>query len=191
MQCSDCSLLSQRVTDIPRKLPNESRRHLGTPTVRLKCAISRSRPERPIEDYDGLIVGGPIHGGKHPRQLVKCVSKNCKSLNERPSAFFSLSLSAAGNEEQQGDATRCLNEFVEQTGWQPNASTIVAGALLYRKYGFFKRWMMKMIVKRGGGDTDTSRDYVYTDWESLDEFANEFADQLAERIVGLRKSALA
>ena len=86
-----------------------------------------------------------------------------------------------GNEEQQGDATRCLNEFLEQTGWEPTSTSIVAGALLYRKYGFIKRWMMKMIVKRGGGDTDTSRNYVYTDWEAVDQFANEFAVRLAER----------
>ena len=47
------------------------------------CDPARSRPERPLEDYDGVIVGGPLHGGKHPRQLVKFVSKNRKSLNER------------------------------------------------------------------------------------------------------------
>ena len=148
------------------------------------CDLARSRPERPIEDYDGVIVGGPLYGGKHSGQLVKFVSKNREPLNERPSAFFSVSLSAAGNEEQQGDATRCLNEFLEQTGWQPNASTIVAGALLYQEYGFFKRWMMKMIVRSSGGDTDTSRNHVYTNWEGVDQFANDFVDQLAARTSG-------
>jgi menaquinone-dependent protoporphyrinogen oxidase len=39
--------------------------------------------------------------------------------------------------------------------------------------------MMKMIVKRGGDDTDTSRNYVYTDWDAVDQFANEFAPQFA------------
>ena len=144
------------------------------------CDLARSRPQRPLEDYDGVIAGGPLHGGKHPLQLVKFVSENRSALNEQPSAFFSVSLSAAGNEEQQGDATRCLNEFLEQTGWEPTSTSIVAGALLYRKYGFIKRWMMKMIVKRGG-DTDTSRNYVYTDWDAVDHFANEFAALLAGR----------
>ena len=155
------------------------------------CDLARSRPERPLHEYDGVICGGSLHGGKHPRQLVKFVSENRATLNGRPSAFFSVSLSAAGNEEQQGDATRCLCEFLEQTSWKPSANTIVAGALLYREYGFFKRWMMKRIVKRGGGDTDRSRNYVYTDWEALDEFANEFADQLAARTSGRPESAYA
>jgi menaquinone-dependent protoporphyrinogen oxidase len=50
----------------------------------------------------------------------------------------------------------------------------VAGALLYRKYGFLKRWIMKRIVARAGGDTDTSRDYEYTDWNDMRAFAKEF-----------------
>ena len=143
------------------------------------CDLARSRPERSLENDDRVIAGGPVHGGQHPPQLVKFAFENSAALNAKPSAFFSVSLSAAGNDAQQEDATRCLYEFLEQTCWRPSTSTIIAGALLYRKYGFIKRWMMKMIVKRGGGDTDTSRNYVYTDWEAIDQFANEFAVRLA------------
>ena len=39
----------------------------------------------------------------------------------------------------------------------------VAGALLYTRYNIFKRWIMKRIVAKAGGDTDVSRDYDYTD----------------------------
>jgi menaquinone-dependent protoporphyrinogen oxidase len=34
--------------------------------------------------------------------------------------------------------------------------------------------MMKRIVRKAGGDTDTSRDYEYTDWGDLRAFADEF-----------------
>ena len=146
------------------------------------CDLARSRPERPIQEYDGVVAGGPLHGGQHPAQLARFVLDNRQALNEQAFAFFSVSLSAAGNEKQQGDATRCLNEFLEKVGWEPTSTSIVAGALLYRKYGFIKRWMMKLIVKRGGGDTDTSRNHVYTDWDAVDQFADEFfAAQLAGR----------
>ena len=53
---------------------------------------------------------------------------------------------------------------------RPTFRTNLAGALLYQNYGFFNRW----IVKRGGaGDTDTSRNYVYTDWTAVDHFTRE------------------
>jgi menaquinone-dependent protoporphyrinogen oxidase len=156
------------------------------------CDLARLRPERPVHEYDGVIAGGPLHGGKHHPQLVRFAAQNCDVLNEQPSAFFSVSLSAAGNVEQQRDATRCLNEFLDETGWKPSATAIVAGALLYRKYGFFKRWMMKMIVKRGGtGDTDTSRNYVYTDWNAVDDFAKRFTDEHVRRASGRPVSTIA
>ena len=56
----------------------------------------------------------------------------------------------------------------------PAITKRVAGALPYTKYNLFMRWIMKRIVKKQGGDTDTSRDYDYTDWDDLRQFAAEF-----------------
>jgi menaquinone-dependent protoporphyrinogen IX oxidase len=33
---------------------------------------------------------------------------------------------------------------------------------------------MKRIAKRAGAPTDTTRDYVFTDWVALDRFVEEF-----------------
>ena len=41
---------------------------------------------------------------------------------------------------------------------------------------------MKRIVKKAGGDTDSSRDYEYTDWNELDQFTDRFSDRLAPTI---------
>ena len=154
------------------------------------CDLARSRRKRSLEDYAGLIAGGPLHGGRHSLQLFKFVSEYGSVVNEQPSAFFSARLSAAGYEEQQGNATRCANESLEATNWQPDETTIVAGALLYQNYGFFKRWMMKVIIQRGGtGDTDTSRNCAYTDWGAVDDFANDFAGLLDSRTPKRAKQA--
>ena len=153
------------------------------------CDLARMRPDRPLREYDGVVAGAPLHSGKHPRTLAAFVTKNCTTLNTKPSAFFSVSLSAAGNDQQRDDATRCLEEFLKETGWKPSKSTIVAGALLYRKYGFFKRWLMKRIVSGGGGDTDTSRNHVYTEWEALDKFAHQLIrDWTARKSVPIEKA---
>lgn len=44
--------------------------------------------------------------------------------------------------------------------------------LLYTQYGFLKRYMMKRIVRDKPGDLslDTSRDHVYTEWDSVKRF---------------------
>ena len=55
---------------------------------------------------------------------------------------------------------------------------VVAGALAYTRYNRLTRWAMKRIVTKAHGDTDTSRDYEYTDWNDVRRFAGEFAETL-------------
>ena len=64
-----------------------------------------------------------------------------------------------------------MNRFFEKTAWTPTIRKIVAGALPYTRYNIFKRWMMRRIVRKAGGDTDITRDYEYTDWSDLSAFA--------------------
>jgi menaquinone-dependent protoporphyrinogen oxidase len=71
-----------------------------------------------------------------------------------------------------------VNKFIAETGWRPRRIELVAGALPYTKYNFLVRYVMKRISAKEGGDTDTSRDYEYTDWNAVDRFAVEFVDEV-------------
>jgi len=53
--------------------------------------------------------------------------------------------------------------------------------LLYTRYGWLKRHMMKRIVAKAGGDTDTTRDFEYTDWDDLRDFTQDFAKLAGRR----------
>ncbi len=121
--------------------------------------------------FDLVILGAPIHVGKHPQEIRDLVRHHRDALNGMPSVFFSVSLSAAGNDRERADAERCLNEFLEETGWRPAIHEIVAGALRYQDYGMFKRFLMKHVMKEGGHDTDTSRNHEYTDWQQVHDLA--------------------
>jgi len=85
--------------------------------------------------------------------------------------------------QQDVRVIRELDEIVERfgidTGWSPERVKIVAGALPYTRYGWLKRHMMRRIVGQAGGDTDTSRDYEYTDWHDLGVFAETFYAECA------------
>ncbi|MEY7848836.1 flavodoxin domain-containing protein [Natrarchaeobius sp. A-rgal3] len=132
-----------------------------------------------LEAYDGVIVGASIHMGHHQRYVTEFVSDNVEALNRLPSAFFSVSLTAAGDDpESQTTARELLAELPAETGWEPDRTLAVAGALKYREYGLLKRFAMRGIAGRAGGDTDTSRDHEYTDWDDVESFALEFADEL-------------
>jgi menaquinone-dependent protoporphyrinogen oxidase len=129
--------------------------------------------------YDGVIVGASIHYGRHPRYLGSLVRRQRAALEGRPSAFFSVSLSAGGPGAKPEAARRYLEAFLRQSGWRPQQSATFAGALPYSRYGAFKRLLMIAFVGLGGGDTDASRDYEYTDWDAVERFADTFAKRLS------------
>jgi menaquinone-dependent protoporphyrinogen oxidase len=140
--------------------------------------IKRSGAPAP-EGYDAVIVGASVHAGRHQTGVRKFARKHRAALERVPSAFFSVSLAAAdsiskGSEEANG----YIEQFVRQTGWRPGKVGRFAGALLYTRYGFVMRWLMKRItIAKGSPDTDTSRDYVYTDWDRVRRFAREFLER--------------
>ena len=122
--------------------------------------------------YDGVIVGASIHTGKHEGYVADFVRRNKVALENLPAAFFSVSLSAHGDPEE---AEKRVAEFEDSTDWHPAKVALFGGALLYTQYGFLKRTVMKKIVSsQGSADTDTGRDYIYTEWDGVRRFAEEF-----------------
>jgi len=130
--------------------------------------------------YDGVIVGASIHYGHHPAYVYALVRRHRDALAARPCAFFSVSLSAGGLRPKPAAAQRYLDKFLRKTGWQPQLTISFAGALKYSLYGPIKRRVMIVFMTLGGGETDTSRDYEYTDWNAVERFAEVYAQRLVK-----------
>jgi len=125
--------------------------------------------------YDAVIVGASIHVHKYQSAVVHYIKRHVEALKKMPGAFFSVCLAIASDlEEEHREARKITSNFLEHAGWKPLMTTQIAGALKYTQYDFFKRLIMKMIAKREGRTTDTSRDYEYTDWNAVREFVKEF-----------------
>jgi len=125
--------------------------------------------------YDAVIIGASIHIHKYQAAVVHYINHNIDVLTKKPGAFFSVCLAIASDlEEEHKEARRITTDFLEHIGWKPLMVTQVAGALKYTQYDFFKRLIMKMIAKKEGRTTDTSRDYEYTDWNAVRQFVKEF-----------------
>jgi menaquinone-dependent protoporphyrinogen oxidase len=130
-----------------------------------------------LDGFDAVLVGASIHAGKQQPAVRAFVTENRNELDTKPTAFFQVSMSSAVEDDEEGQsrAAGYVDEFLEATSWHPDRIGLFGGALRYSKYGFLKRLMMKQIAKRATGDTDTSRDYDYTDWHEVDAFAADFA----------------
>jgi len=146
----------------------------GHPVMLLPADDASAHPG----DCEAVIVGGAIRYGHFPRALQDWVRKHRSAIADRSNAFFCVCLSAGGPGAKPQIAKGYVDGFCARTGWHPRATASFAGALLYRKYNPFIRFMMRLIVGAAGGDTDTSRDYEYTDWQAVDRFAVQFAAQI-------------
>jgi menaquinone-dependent protoporphyrinogen oxidase len=137
-------------------------------------------------DYDGVIVGASIHAGHHQREIVDWAKKHAPALAERPNAFFSVCLAVADDtDEARAAARKYIDDFEDETGWSPDATTTLAGALQYLEYDFTTRLLIKLMMRHQGHPTDTSRDFDYTDWDAVARFGQEFAAKLgSEAAVG-------
>lgn len=132
-----------------------------------------------LDRYAGVLLGASLHEGHHQRYVRTFVTEHRDALERTKTAFFSVSLSAASAEPESREAARtCMEEFFRETKFRPQRAEIVAGALRYTQYSWWKRALLKQISKHQGGDTDTSRDHEYTDWNAVDRFADAFFDSL-------------
>jgi menaquinone-dependent protoporphyrinogen oxidase len=128
-----------------------------------------------LEVFDAAIIGASIHAGQYPAAIVDFCQRQRPYLSRTPSAFYTVCLTA---KDETPAATAQVHQYISQfqqaTGWQPAKVGIFAGALLYRQYGFLKRFVMRRIAKGQGGETDTSRDWEYTDWAAVTRFAEDY-----------------
>ncbi|MBJ7413646.1 MAG: hypothetical protein JHD15_25300 [Phenylobacterium sp.] len=125
--------------------------------------------------YDVVFLAASLHVGRYQPKLVEYARTHHAALNEKRSAFISVSLSAAGQNPHDWEGLeQCVARFTHETLWTPSAVHHAAGAIRYSQYDFFKRLAMKHIAAQRGEHTVTSRDYDLTDYNALCDFVLGF-----------------
>lgn len=146
--------------------------------------VSATNMDLDLTPYDAAILAASVHLGRHNAQMKRFVIRHRAALERIPTAFLSVSLTeataedthatAAARDEARATVDQLIEDFFEATGWRPTEAQPVAGALLYTRYGWLVRLIMKRIAAQAGGPTDVHHDYVLTDWSLLDLFVGTF-----------------
>ena len=162
--------------------------HTGKIAARIAQAIGPAADLRSADpanelapwQYDAVVVGASVHAGHHQPAVLDWLSAHSSALSSMPSAFFSVCLTAADDTDEAREASqRYIDEALAKTRWEPRLTRTFAGALQYREYDLFTRLLVKLMMKRGGHPTDTSRDHDFTDWDAVDRFGRECAELAA------------
>lgn len=138
--------------------------------------------------YDAVIIAGSLHLGRFQRALLEFVASHREALAAKPSAFITVSLSAAGDDPHDWEGLReCIVRFEHETNWTPTAIHNAAGAIRYSRYKCLKSLAIKYIAARRGQKTVMSRDCDLTDYAALTRFLREFVERVSQRKAGLRR----
>jgi menaquinone-dependent protoporphyrinogen oxidase len=126
-----------------------------------------------------VFVGAPLHHGRHPKAAAAFVHRHVETLNARPCAFFSVSLGCGFGTAPEVEAARAqARSFMKDANWRPDLHACFGGILAYRRYGVFKRMMMRRMSRKAGGPTDTTRNHDFTDWNDVRALARDMASMM-------------
>lgn len=129
--------------------------------------------------FHAFIIAASVHQERHQDTVTNFVTAHRELLNNKPSAFVSVSLSAA-LEKEKPDAQRYVDRFVSVTGWHPRMTLLLGGALRFTDYDYYEEQIVKFIVMKHVDAASSGRDHEFTDWDALTRFLDEFLD-MADR----------
>lgn len=125
--------------------------------------------------YDKVLIGASIRYGHLNKKLYQFIEHNLTQLQSNKVAFFCVNLTA--RKEDQGkdtpEGSAYIKTFLKKSPWQPPLIGVFAGALYYPRYNFFDRTMIRFIMTMTGGETDTSKEVEYTNWQKVSLFTEK------------------
>lgn len=132
--------------------------------------------DKKVTDYDTFIIGSSIRYGVHHEKIIAFINENKSQLDTVKTAFFSVNLVARKPEKNTAETNPYVVKFFEKIQWKPTVKVVFAGMLDYKKYKLFDRLMIQLIMWITKGPTDKNTKIEYTNWEKV----NDFAENLCE-----------
>lgn len=123
--------------------------------------------------FDGVILAASVHMNTYQRPLTEFAARQSAELNNMPTLFLSVSLSASGHDaEDWRGLERIAEDLTEATGWTPGRTLQVAGAYVPSQYDILRGFVMRRILLAKDPTVDPGEDHEFTDWTSLFGEAN-------------------
>ena len=126
-----------------------------------------------ITKYDKLVIGASIRYGVHNPKVIEFIKKNKSKLDVIKTAFFSVNLVARKPEKSDPETNPYVVKFFKTIDWKPTLVKVFAGKLDYKKYSFFDRKMIQLIMWMTKGPTNTDAEIEYTNWEKVNDFGRK------------------
>lgn len=126
-----------------------------------------------LSAYGAIVIGAPVHGDRHPVEMVEWLTHHRSELDPLPTALFSVSLVAAEDtDEARAAAQGYVDELLRETDLRPRVVASFAGRLEHHRYHLPTRVLMRLVSPH---HDEPAADVDYTDWAAVERFAHEAA----------------
>jgi len=169
------SLIIYSSTDGQTKIICEKIKNFSKNSDSIKLISLEEANDFNLESYEDIIIGASIRYGKHNKNLYKFISSNKKTLEKKRSAFFSVNVVARKPEKNTPETNPYMKKFLKISNWKPDKLGVFAGKVNYPNYGFFDKYIIRLIMFITKGPTDTSKSFEFTDWSKVEDFAKELS----------------
>ena len=169
------SLIIYSSTDGQTKIICEKIKNFSKNSESIKLISLEEASNFNLQSYEDIIIGASIRYGKHNKNLYKFISSNKETLVKKRSAFFSVNVVARKPEKNTPETNPYMKKFLKISNWKPDKLSVFAGKVNYPKYGFFDKYIIRLIMFITKGPTDTSKSFEFTDWSKVEDFARELS----------------
>ena len=169
------SLIIYSSTDGQTKIICEKIKNFSKNSESIKLISLEEAHDFNLQSYEDIIIGASIRYGKHNKNLYKFISSNKETLEKKRSAFFSVNVVARKPEKNTPETNPYMQKFLKISNWKPNKLGVFAGKVNYPNYGFFDKYIIRLIMFITKGPTDTTKSFEFTDWSKVEDFAKELS----------------
>lgn len=132
--------------------------------------------DKDLKNYDKIVIGSSIRYGVHHKKIIEFINKHQQTLEAKKSVFFSVNLVARKPEKNSPTTNTYVVKFFNKISWKPTLVEVFAGKIDYKKYTFFDRKMIQLIMWMTKGPTNRDAEIEYTNWERVKAFGQKLID---------------
>lgn len=126
--------------------------------------------DKEINSFNKFIIGSSIRYGKHNSKIIEFVKANKKQFEKTKTAFFSVNLVARKPDKNTPETNPYFIKFLKEVDWKPYKAAVFAGKIDYKRYSFWDKLMIQLIMWMTNGPTNSDAEIEYTDWGKVKEF---------------------
>lgn len=128
-----------------------------------------------IQDATLVFAVAPIRYGFHLAAVTRFLCKYKQELSKKPLVLTSINLTARKPKKNTPLTNSYFKKWVKQNSFDPILGAVFGGELDYKKYPFWDRWAIRLIMTITGGYTNFDTAIDYTDWDHAIMFAGDIA----------------